>query len=104
MNVTLPAERYPEPVSEEQELDGVRVALTDAGIANQIRQVSVGQNVAEIIVDTAREVEAELVVIGMRRRSAVGKLVLGSTAAKILLEAPCPVVAVKAEGSHLTFA
>jgi nucleotide-binding universal stress UspA family protein len=50
------------------------------------------------VVDIADEVGAELIVIGMRRRSAVGKLLLGSTAQRILLDARCPVLAVKPGG------
>ncbi|HEU5116203.1 MAG TPA: universal stress protein [Isosphaeraceae bacterium] len=49
----------------------------------------------EQIVDTAEQTEATVIVIGLRRRSSVGKMVLGSNAQRILMEAPCPVVTVK---------
>jgi nucleotide-binding universal stress UspA family protein len=51
---------------------------------------------AEQVLEAAREHDADLIVIGVRRRSPVGKFLLGSAAQRILLEADCPVVAVKA--------
>ena len=44
----------------------------------------------------ADEVGADLIVIGLRRRSPVGKLILGSAASRILLTAHHAVLAVKA--------
>ena len=51
---------------------------------------------AEVLVELAEETNAELIVIGVRRRTPVGKLLLGSQAQKVLLDAECPVLAVKA--------
>ena len=49
----------------------------------------------EDLVKLAKENEIDQIMIGIRRRSKVGKLVFGSTAQYVILEAPCPVVAVK---------
>jgi nucleotide-binding universal stress UspA family protein len=81
----------------EQELDTVRAELDGAGISHEVRQLVRGLEPAEDIIAVAEEVSADFIVIGLRRRSPVGKLILGSNAQRILLEAPCPVLAVKAE-------
>lgn len=52
-------------------------------------------DVAELMIATAEERKAELIVIGLRKRNPVGKLILGSNAQRILLDAACPVVTVK---------
>jgi len=49
----------------------------------------------EDLLDTARELAVETIVVGVRRRSAVGKLLLGSQAQRLILGASVPVVAVK---------
>lgn len=54
------------------------------------------QRPSTAILSTARSVRADLIVIGMRRRSRVGKLVLGSTAQEVLIDAECDVLSVKA--------
>lgn len=52
---------------------------------------------AEELIAAAERSDAEFIVIGLRRRSPVGKLLLGSNAQRVLLDASCPVLAVKAE-------
>jgi nucleotide-binding universal stress UspA family protein len=49
----------------------------------------------EDLVDFARENQADMVVVGVKRRSKMGKLLMGSTAQYVVLQAPCPVVTVK---------
>ncbi len=79
-----------------QELELVRKTLDDEGVEHEVRQLVRGVEPAEDLVKVAEETSAELIVIGLRRRTPVGKLILGSNAQRILLEAPCPVLAVKA--------
>jgi nucleotide-binding universal stress UspA family protein len=84
-------------VETEEHLDQVRDELRKAGVEHEIRQLVRGMDPADDLVNVATEVDAEFIVIGLRRRSPVGKLILGSNAQRVLLDAPCPVLAVKAE-------
>ncbi|MDQ3095431.1 MAG: universal stress protein, partial [Actinomycetota bacterium] len=77
-------------------LEEVRDQLKEAGVEHEIRQLVRGLDPAEDLMNVAAEVGADVIVIGLRRRSPVGKLILGSNAQRILLDAPCPVLAVKA--------
>lgn len=84
-----------EPSDLEHHMDEVRERLTGSGVPFDVRQTARGRDVADDIIGAAVEQAAELIVIGLRRRSPVGKLILGSNAQRILLDAPCPVLAVK---------
>ena len=83
-------------ISSESQLDEVKAELDKAGVEHEVRQLVRGMDPAEDLVNVATEVGAEFIVIGLRRRSPVGKLILGSNAQRVLLDAPCPVLAVKA--------
>jgi len=84
-------------VEHERELAEVRQRLDAEGIEHEVRQLVRGLDPAEDLIAVANETGADFIVIGLRRRTPVGKLILGSNAQRILLEAPCPVLAVKAE-------
>ena len=75
---------------------GIKTRLDEAGVEHEIRQLVRGFEPAEDLISIAEANHAELLVIGLRRRSPVGKLILGSNAQRVLLDAPCPVLAVKA--------
>ena len=79
------------------ELDDVRTRVEAAGVSVDVRRPETGLEAAEDLLAIADEVGAELIVIGLRRRTPVGKLILGSNAQRILLDAHCPVLAVKSD-------
>jgi nucleotide-binding universal stress UspA family protein len=89
-----------ESQEEVEAYDAANEALTkrlrDEGVAFELHDLVRGNTPAEDVLEAAQEQQAGLVVIGLRHRSLVGKLLLGSNANEILLDAPCPVLAVKA--------
>ena len=94
---TSPGERHIDGrYASEEDLAEVKRLLADSGVTHQVRQSVSGREASEDIVETAEAEHARLIVIGLRRRSPTGKLLFGSNAQRVLLEATCPVLAVKA--------
>ena len=79
----------------DEDLTALEAKLKDSGVQYDVRQLVRGFEPAEDLIGIAEESAADLIVIGLRRRTPVGKLILGSNAQRILLDAPCPVLAVK---------
>lgn len=79
----------------ESDLEAAKALAIAAGVACTTHLLIRGLLPGEDIVRFAGEQKAGLVVVGIRRRSKVGKLLLGSTAQFIILNAPCPVLTVK---------
>jgi len=80
----------------ESDLAAVRQTLESSGVPYELEQRVSAQGGAHDVLTSAEDRKASLVVIGIRRRSPTGKLITGSDAQRILLDATCPVLAVKA--------
>ncbi|MFC7493000.1 MULTISPECIES: universal stress protein [unclassified Nocardioides] len=75
--------------------EGLQHRLTESGVEFEIERLVDPGEVAEEVLEAADRLGADLIVIGLRHRTAVGKLILGSDAQRILMHATCPVLAVK---------
>jgi nucleotide-binding universal stress UspA family protein len=74
-------------------LKGVRERLGAEDIAFDVIEYVRDQSPAQDILAAADESNAELIVIGYRKRTSVGKALLGSQAQEIMMGANCPVLA-----------
>lgn len=79
----------------EQGLEWAKSVFNDAGIACQSHLLIRGLEAGEDIVQFAKENRVDQIIVGVKRRSKVGKLLMGSTAQYIILQAHCPVLSVK---------
>jgi len=79
----------------EHELEKLRISFKEDGIPCEVHAIVSTLTAGEDLVQFAQDNEIEEIVIGVRRRSKVGKLLFGSNAQYIILQATCPVVAVK---------
>jgi nucleotide-binding universal stress UspA family protein len=77
-------------------VEAARLEIEGRGIEVEVLEFARGNEPTGDLLQVARERDADLIVIGLRRRSPVGKVLLGSNSQSILLEADCPVLAVKA--------
>jgi nucleotide-binding universal stress UspA family protein len=93
---TTRADRLVDPrYAQDTQAAALESRLESSGVRYDVRRFTSHQLAADDVLGVAEEVGAELIVIGLRHRTPVGKLILGSTAQSILLEASCSVLAVK---------
>jgi nucleotide-binding universal stress UspA family protein len=76
------------------EVDAARQHVVDAGLEFHLEPPTV-LDADDAIVRTAQRRSADLIVIGLRHRSAVGTLLFGSNAQNVVLHADCAVLVVK---------
>lgn len=85
----------PERDRMQAKLDAFVDALRDDGLDAHGHLPTGPRKPSDAIISVAEQEGVDLIVIGMRERSRVGKLVLGSNAQDILLRANCAVLSVK---------
>lgn len=68
-------------------------AVGGTGVTGEV-EVVMGEPAPQVV-KIATDRDCRMIVLGVRQRSRVGKLLLGSVAQEVLLSAPCPVVAVR---------
>lgn len=85
-----------EQISEaEHRLAEAKKVLDKLGIKNETHLLVRGQAAGEDIVSFAADNKCSEIIIGVKSRSKVGKILFGSTAQFVILNAGCPVVTVK---------
>jgi nucleotide-binding universal stress UspA family protein len=83
-----------EYISSRQALEHLEAGLQGSGLPVEVHQYVRGQTPTQDVCQAAADFDAEIIVIGTRRRTAAGKVLLGSNALEILHDAPCPVLCV----------
>ena len=84
-----------EIVNAERELGSIEEQIRKDNIEFETKLLVRGLDPGEDLVQFAKEKEIDEIVIGIKRRSKVGKFLFGSTAQYVILKANCPVVTVK---------
>ena len=79
----------------EEELESIKKFLERDGIPVETHLLIRGLSAGESLVEFAREHQIDEVVVGVKKTSAVGKMLFGSNARYVILHAPCPVLTVK---------
>jgi len=79
----------------EQALQTLKYDIEDQGPSCETHLLIRGMSPGEDLVRYAREQEIDEIILAIQRKSKVGKLIFGSTAQHVILNAPCPVITIK---------
>jgi len=82
-------------IEAQEQLSFAEALLAQNRIACETHLLVRGQLPGEDIVEFAKEQKADLIIVGLKHLSKLGKLVFGSNAAYVVLNAHSPVVTVK---------
>ncbi|MCF8080519.1 MAG: universal stress protein [Desulfobacterales bacterium] len=79
----------------EKGLEDARTLCEQEGVRCDTHLLIRGLTSGEDLVQFAKENDVDEIIVGVKRRSKVGKLLMGSTAQYVILKSPCPVVSIK---------
>lgn len=80
-----------------QDVERVEQLLSVSGIKSEFKQFVGSKNPVEELENLVSSRQVSMLIIGLRKRTAIGKMIMGSMAHEILMTISCPILAVKAE-------
>lgn len=95
--LVLASERAPDPRKARGVTDHrpLQERLEETGLEFELRTVPKRDDPADDILDAVEHDHVDLVILGIRKRTPIGKILLGSTSQRVAIESPVPVVLVK---------
>jgi nucleotide-binding universal stress UspA family protein len=88
-------EELPDIERDEEHLEKAKKLLDEAGVEGETHLMIRGETPAEDLIDFAEDNEVDEIIVGIAKKSRVGKLIFGSNAQYVILHAPCPVVTIQ---------
>lgn len=98
VNASLDGTKEDASLVDAQDFERIELMLANTGLSAEVKQYVRGKSVVEEIESLVESLQVSMLIIGLRKRTPVGKLIMGSVAQEILLSVSCPVLAVKAGG------
>lgn len=96
INTSLGGSQEDPSMADVLDVQRVEKLLDESDIDASFKQLVRGRNVVKELEEMVSSLPVSVLVIGLRKRTPVGKFFLGSVAQEILLTIPCPILAVKA--------
>jgi nucleotide-binding universal stress UspA family protein len=98
--LVLASEQAPDPRKHRSVTDPRPLAerLEETGVPFELQIVPRRDDPADDLLEAIEKQDVDLAVLGIRKRTPIGKILLGSTSQRVIMEAECPVVCVKPKG------
>jgi nucleotide-binding universal stress UspA family protein len=96
VNATSDGQRDDPSFAEAPDFERIEKLLASTGLNTEFKQFVRGNNAVKEIEALVELLNVSVLIIGLRKRSPLGKLILGSVSQELLLSVSCPVLAVKA--------